>query len=89
MRTGEERRTQNRKTSRAMRQRTLRRGPGYLPQSTRVLGAKYSSTWSKVQARKQVEQHLGKKEKTKYRWHTRKAFLTLNDDVKRDIIKDE
>lgn len=47
------------------------------------------NTNSWIKARKQVEQHLGKKEKTKYRWHTRKAFLTLNDDVKRDIIKDE
>ena len=44
------------------------------------------NTNSWIKARKQVEQHLSKKEKAKYRWHTRKAILTLDDDVKRDII---
>lgn len=47
------------------------------------------NTLSWVRARKRVERHLSKQEKAKYRWHTRKAILTLDDDVKCDIIRDE
>lgn len=44
------------------------------------------NTLSWVKARKQVERHLSKQKKAKYRWHTRKAILTLDNDVKYDII---
>ena len=47
------------------------------------------NTLSWVKARKQVERHLSRQEKAKYRWHTRKAILTLDDDIKYDIIRDE
>ena len=56
---------------------------------TRTYNQFKRNTLSWVKARKRVEQHLNKKEKAKYRWHTRKAILTLNDGVKRDIIRDE
>lgn len=56
---------------------------------TRTYNQFKRNTLSWVKARKQVEQHLSKQEKAKYRWHTRKAILTLDDDVKRDIIRDE
>ena len=56
---------------------------------TRTYNQFKRNTLSWVKARKRVEQHLNKKEKAKYRWHTRKAILTLDDGVKRDIIRDE
>ena len=56
---------------------------------TRTYNQFKRNTLSWVKARKRVEQHLNKKEKAKYRWHTRKAILTLDDAVKRDIIRDE
>ena len=56
---------------------------------TRTYNQFKRNTLSWVKARKQVERHLSKQKKAKYRWHTRKAILTLDNDVKYDIIRDE